>query len=305
MKEFFEHLNRLTKPNRPDIIEKDYHLHRLLKRMSLHNYFKENLVFKGGTCLVKAYTGYFRFSEDLDFTWKDQTKWEGKNPSQVKKECSTEINTILEHLVGIVKELGLDFKGEKSNVEQVIISGGGRMPRFYLKYNSEILDVPVKIKVEINFVDKYLYPSQTKELGTYITDIQSEETSFLYKDQWTEYSQPVTIECYDPREIYTEKARAALTRIKYKLRDIIDIHMLQQQYGYTIPEYKDQINEKTRYILDIYQKYREVIETKTLPEAEDIIPEELQLLTIEPPSDLEQNIQKINEQIREIQTELM
>ncbi len=81
MKEFFEHLNWLAKPNRPDIIEKDYHLHRLLKRMSLHDYFKENLVFKGGTCLVKAYTGYFRFSEDLDFTWKDQTRWEGKNPS--------------------------------------------------------------------------------------------------------------------------------------------------------------------------------------------------------------------------------
>ena len=27
------------------------------------------LAFKGGTCLVKAYFGYYRFSEDIDLTW--------------------------------------------------------------------------------------------------------------------------------------------------------------------------------------------------------------------------------------------
>ncbi len=305
MKEFFEHLNRLAKPKRPDIIEKDYHLHRLLKQISEDDYFNENLVFKGGTCLIKAYTGYYRFSEDLDFTWKDQSRWEGKTPSHVRRECSQEIDKALERLVSIAGEIGLDFEGDKSEIEQVIITGGGRMPRFYLKYHSEILDHPVKMKVEINYVDKNLYPYLTRELGTYLTELPSEETRFLYKDQWKEYTQPITIECYDPREIYTEKARAALTRIKYKLRDIIDIHIIQQKYGYTIPEYKDQIKEKTQYTLDIYRKYQEVIETKILPETEDILPEEFQLLTIEPPPDLEQNIQQIHEQIREIQTELI
>jgi len=304
MKEFFEHLNGLANPKRPDIIEKDYHLHRLLKQISEDDYFNENLVFKGGTCLVKAYTGYYRFSEDLDFTWKDHSRWEGKTPSQVKRECSQEIDKALERLVSIAGELGLDFEGDKSDIEQVIITGGGRMPRFYLKYHSEMLDHPVKMKVEINYVDKSLYPYQTRELGTYITELPSEETRFLYGDQWKEYTQPIAIECYDPREIYTEKARAALTRIKYKLRDIIDIHVIQQEYGYTIPRYKLQIKEKTRYMLDIYQKYQEVIETKTFPETEDIPPEELQLLTIEPPPDLEQNIQQIHEEIRDIQTEL-
>ncbi len=304
MKEFFEHLNRLANPKRPDIIEKDYHLHRFLKQISEDDYFNENLVFKGGTCLVKAYTGYYRFSEDLDFTWKDQSRWIDKTSSQVKRECSQEIDKALERLVSIAGELGLDFEGDKSEIEQVIITGGGRMPRFYLKYHSEILDHPVKMKVEINYVDKNLYPYQTRELGTYLSELPSEETHFLYKDQWKEYTQPIAIECYDPREIYTEKARAALTRIKYKLRDIIDIHTIQQRYGYTLPGYRDQILEKTRYILDIYRKYQDGAETKTLPETEDISQEELQLLTIDPTEVLHDNIRKIHKDIRELQEEL-
>jgi predicted nucleotidyltransferase component of viral defense system len=33
---------------------------------------EKNFLFKGGTCLMKNYLGYFRFSEDVDFAWKDQ-----------------------------------------------------------------------------------------------------------------------------------------------------------------------------------------------------------------------------------------
>ena len=34
MKEFFERLNAIGMPKRTDIIEKDYHLHRLLRAIS-------------------------------------------------------------------------------------------------------------------------------------------------------------------------------------------------------------------------------------------------------------------------------
>ncbi len=66
MKDFFESLNVSGKPKRNDIIEKDYYLHRLLHHISKDEYLYSNLVFKGGTCLMKAYTGYYRFSEDID-----------------------------------------------------------------------------------------------------------------------------------------------------------------------------------------------------------------------------------------------
>ncbi|MBS3817326.1 MAG: nucleotidyl transferase AbiEii/AbiGii toxin family protein [Candidatus Thermoplasmatota archaeon] len=63
-KDFFAKLNKLVETGRKDIVEKDFHLHRLLSKISRDEYLKENFVFKGGTCLIKAYTGYYRFSEE-------------------------------------------------------------------------------------------------------------------------------------------------------------------------------------------------------------------------------------------------
>ena len=49
-------------------IDKDWVLGHLLSGIFDNSYFKENLVFKGGTCLKKCYFENYRFSEDLDFT---------------------------------------------------------------------------------------------------------------------------------------------------------------------------------------------------------------------------------------------
>lgn len=48
----------------PRLVEKDYFCSLLLE------YFfpLDTLVFKGGTCLAKVYTNFYRLSEDLDFT---------------------------------------------------------------------------------------------------------------------------------------------------------------------------------------------------------------------------------------------
>lgn len=85
MKDFYERLNAVGKPRRPDIIEKDFHLHRLLRAVSLDSYLRRNLAFKGGTCLIKAYLGYYRFSEDVDFTWRDMAIWRGRSLSETKR----------------------------------------------------------------------------------------------------------------------------------------------------------------------------------------------------------------------------
>ena len=52
------------------IVEKDYFLTLLLDGVSNNWLLKENLVFKGGTALRKAYFRHYRYSEDLDFTLK-------------------------------------------------------------------------------------------------------------------------------------------------------------------------------------------------------------------------------------------
>jgi predicted nucleotidyltransferase component of viral defense system len=53
---------------RPEIVEKDYVLGWVLAGIAAHAELSASWVFKGGTCLKKAYFETYRFSEDLDFT---------------------------------------------------------------------------------------------------------------------------------------------------------------------------------------------------------------------------------------------
>ena len=48
----------------PRLVEKDYFCSVLLEHLSTHG----DLVFRGGTCLAKVHLGFYRPSEDLDFT---------------------------------------------------------------------------------------------------------------------------------------------------------------------------------------------------------------------------------------------
>ena len=50
----------------PRLIEKDYFCTVLLAYLSERG--GGRLVFKGGTCMAKVHTGFYRLSEDLDFT---------------------------------------------------------------------------------------------------------------------------------------------------------------------------------------------------------------------------------------------
>lgn len=56
----------------PSIVEKDYVLGWILTGIDAHKKISEHWVFKGGTCLKKCYFETYRFSEDLDFTLRDE-----------------------------------------------------------------------------------------------------------------------------------------------------------------------------------------------------------------------------------------
>ena len=122
--------------------------------------------------------------------------------------------------------MGLEFSGDKADTSQMEIGSGGRMVRFFIPYNSELPGIPTKIKMEINFVDRTYYPYETRSLQNFIAGIENKELPFLYKEAWNEYNKTINIECYDPREIFTDKVRAIMTRRVYKLRDTIDIYTL-------------------------------------------------------------------------------
>nr|MBU1327610.1 nucleotidyl transferase AbiEii/AbiGii toxin family protein [Candidatus Omnitrophota bacterium] len=55
-----------------EIIEKDYLIELILFCFTKDGFFKERLVFRGGTALKKVYFPDYRFSEDLDFLVDDK-----------------------------------------------------------------------------------------------------------------------------------------------------------------------------------------------------------------------------------------
>ncbi len=58
----------------PNVVEKDYVLGWILAGINAHGDLSESWVFKGGTCLKKCYFETYRFSEDLDFTLRDEAQ---------------------------------------------------------------------------------------------------------------------------------------------------------------------------------------------------------------------------------------
>lgn len=304
MKEFFDRVAVLKTTSRPDIVEKDYELHRMLSRISQDEYLRENLIFKGGTCLIKAYLGYYRFSEDLDFAWRDQGIWDGRSKSATSKRCSEEITHLIERFKGISDALGLEFKGDKTDDSQVHISSGGRMVLFYIGYRSDVTGIASRFKVEVNFVDKLLFAPAPRELSSLIDGIESEDMKFLYPDLWNAYCGKISLQCYDTKEIFVEKCRASLTRHVYKLRDILDIYFLGERYGLTIKGLSPQIKEKILFILDLYKRYRDNIEFTQFPTIAQLNKEEEKLLLIERPEGLYHEIERIHKQLEKIRDDV-
>jgi len=305
MKEFFDRLNEIVEPSRNDIIEKDFHLHRILRAFSDDEHLRENLVFKGGTCLIKAYMGYFRFSEDLDFTWRDQDMWPGMTKSRVNRKCSGLITDIGEILQRISDSLGLEFKADKDDDRYIQIGSGGRMVTFFIWYTSEVTGMKSMLKVQVNFVESVEHPVNTMDLKSLITGIDlDEETEYLFASSVNEYREEISFPCYGAQEIYTEKCRAALTRIAYKLRDIIDIVYIERRYGYSIQEMKKEIVRKTVLMIQSYSRYDRRFHESEFPQVDSLDNEEMKLMLVEPPEDLTAEIKRVHEELEVVRTEI-
>jgi len=104
--EFIRFIIEKTGLNKPLLIEKDILLHSLLYRLSHDEEFKKGYLFKGGSCLVKCYFGYYRFSVDLDFTYLQQERWEGLSKSKRRRELISEAERLAQLINDVSKDLG-------------------------------------------------------------------------------------------------------------------------------------------------------------------------------------------------------
>lgn len=70
-----------------EVLERDYLLSWMLAGIDAVPELRETLVFKGGTALKKCYFGDYRFSEDLDFTGREDVATGDEMEELIRRAC--------------------------------------------------------------------------------------------------------------------------------------------------------------------------------------------------------------------------
>ncbi len=252
-KEFIDYLSDKLNIKRKELIEKDLILQLLLNEIESDDYFRNNFAFKGGTCLIKCYLGYYRFSEDLDFTWINQKEFEKKSQKSIRKNISEKTNKIIEILQKAAGKLDLDFKPEKKNKNYFEFGGSNKFTTFKLWYNSSVLNVQSFIKIQINFVELIMFPIVKCHVRSIITKPNIKEINFLFPEYTGLFSKKLIVNTYGINEIVVEKIRAILTRRAVKARDFIDVFLITKQ-NIELKKLEKDILAKIIFMLR-YQKY--------------------------------------------------
>ncbi len=269
-KDFVNQISEALKIERKDLIEKDLILHQILLDLSKNEFFRENFLFKGGTCLIKCYLGYFRFSEDIDFTWRNQEKFKEMSQKEIRQYLSPVINEAGADFEKIAKKRGMDFKCVKSNREYVELGGGNKTLTFKLWYDSEILSRKSFIKVQINFVEDMRFPPAKSVLKS-LLERPNEELKALFPEEYKDYSEHIPFYTYDIKEIICEKIRSILTRKGVKARDFADVYLINKKFGIPPEDLKNDMVAKTVFALNLYTKYGNSFnEKKKLLKTKDI-----------------------------------
>src|SRR3990167_10579369 len=77
------------------LIEKDYYCSLILNYLYSRTKLDDKLIFKGGTLLAKAYTDFFRLSEDLDFSVSNDISFSRTRRRQFAETMRTAITAML------------------------------------------------------------------------------------------------------------------------------------------------------------------------------------------------------------------
>lgn len=278
LREFIALARGFTKVKSEELMEKDFYLTMLLNEL-----VTEDFLFKGGTCLSKVYLDYYRLSEDIDLTWRDQGMFEGKSTKQIKKICSENINVFGALLKDIAEKHGFDFKMEKGNRRYVEIGSNNKLVTFKIWYRSIFTDAYSFIKIQINFLEKLEFGYVKHVLKpTLDTNLLEKEEQKYFEEFLKFYSNDISYYVYDYREIACEKIRALLTRKTVKIRDAVDLYFIEKEFGLRFDGLEDNCKNKIRFAIQSYKKYRDNFKsiTKQKLTPRDLIDEDITALLL-------------------------
>lgn len=255
-KDLIDYIAGKAKISNTSLVEKDFIIQSLLLELSKNSYFTGNYAFKGGTCLIKCYLGYYRFSEDLDFTYKNQGLFENKRDAAIRKMLSSEISKLMGVIAALCENIGLDFAAKKNDHRYVEIGGSNRLLTLKAWYKSSVDGREYFIKFQFNFVENILYDFVRKKAEPLIGKLDEKEARALFpKESLVLLARPA-MDAYDIREILLEKVRAILTRRGVKERDFVDVYLITKRLGKDISSFREKIIGKTIFMLR-FEKYRE------------------------------------------------
>jgi predicted nucleotidyltransferase component of viral defense system len=169
----------------------------------------EYVVFKGGTCLSKIYTNFYRLSEDLDFTISvplDSSRSQRRALIKPVKDIVDTITTRCPHL-----EVRQTLRGANVSTQYVGT----------VEYKSRIDDKPAEIKIEIGLREPSIRPVSLQNAATLLLNPITGKTALP----------PVPVMAMAHLEVWAEKVRAALTRREAAIRDFFDLDYAREQTG--------------------------------------------------------------------------
>jgi predicted nucleotidyltransferase component of viral defense system len=181
------------------LIEKDYYCSLVLSYLA--TYFEQNLVFKGGTCLSKVHTQFFRLSEDLDFAVS-------LSPNSPRGERRRQILPLRTHLDAVGGQLPCFSVTET-------LSSHFRERQFNgkLAYRSIVTGESETIKVEVSLREEILLPTERLPARSILRDPFTGDPAMPH----------VEVRALCLLESYAEKIRAALSRRQPAIRDFFDL----------------------------------------------------------------------------------
>jgi len=189
------------------LIEKDYFCTVLLQY--LYDQPDSPLIFRGGTCIGKVYTDFYRLSEDLDFmisTPPEASISVRRKRMAPVREWVREISEEMSILT-----LPEDFTGHNSSRQYVA----------YVTYPSVFLtEEAARIKIEVGLREKPLMPTAQMQARTLLLNPFTRKA--LVPD--------IDLTTLSMKEAIAEKLRAALTRLEPAIRDFFDIDYLVSQH---------------------------------------------------------------------------
>jgi predicted nucleotidyltransferase component of viral defense system len=187
---------------REHVVEKDYVLGWFLWGIATEPSLSASWVFKGGTCLKKCYFETYRFSEDLDFTARDE---ESLDPLALRAVFTAMGDRIYQ-------ASGIEVPPDLIRFEAYVTRRGRRAVEGRVSYRGPLQprgDLP-RLKLDLT-ADEVL-----------VQDVTPRQVAHPFTDRLED---DAIVPCYSLAEVLGEKIRALSERcLPRDLYDVVSIH---------------------------------------------------------------------------------